>query len=212
LSGPILVVDDHPIVLAGCRRVLEDAGLGPVVEAATIARGYRLFCRLKPRLSIVDLSMRAGGLDGLRLVQRIRRRNPDAAVLVLTMHRDPAVVTRALEMGANGYLLKDTAPDELVAAAHAVLKGRPYLSHGLATEVVLHGARRRRAPRPAMTPREAEILELLADGKSYGLIAEELAVSYKTVANTASQLKTKLGVSTLPELVHAAMRSREAAL
>lgn len=212
MNRPVLVVDDHPIVLAGCRRVLEDAGLGPVLEAPTIARGYRLFLRHAPQLSVIDLSMRGGALDGLRLVQRIRRRANDTAILVLTMHREPAVVTRALEAGADGYLLKDTAPDELVAAAGAVMRGRPYLSHGLATEVVLHGARQRRAPRPVMTPREAEILELLSDGKSYALIAEELSLSYKTIANTASQLKAKLGVSTLPELVHAAVRGREGAI
>lgn len=212
MSGPVLVVDDHPIVLAGCRRVLEDAGIGPVAEAATIFRGYRAFCRLAPRLSIIDLSMHGGGLDGLRLVQRIRRRSPSAAVLVLTMHRDPAVVSRALEAGADGYLLKDTAPDELVAAAGSVLAGRPYLSQGLATEVVLHSARQRRSPRPVLTPREAEIFDMLADGRSYALIAQDLALSYKTIANTASQLKAKLGVSTLPELVHAAMRNREGAL
>ena len=122
------------------------------------------------------------------------------------MHSDPVIVSRALEVGATGYVLKDTSSDEVVKAFQRVRENRPYLSHDLASEVAFMEARGTTNPLRRMTVRELQTLALIAEGKPYGVIAEHLHVSYKTVANTCTQLKAKLGVRTLPELMRIAIQ------
>lgn len=202
----VLVIDDHPIVLAGCRRILSDAGVCDIMEAQTLAAGYRLYRRQRPEIVVADLAMQAGSLRGLELVRRLRRNDIRLPILVFSMHRDPIIVSRALEAGASGYLLKDTAPEEMLTALETVRMGRPYMSHDLATQVAVIAAQRKSSPLARLTPREEQALSLLAEGRSYGPIAAELNVSYKTVVNTAANLKLKLGVSTLPELVRVAVQ------
>jgi DNA-binding NarL/FixJ family response regulator len=201
----ILLVDDHPIVLQGCRRLLEDAGLDEVLDARDLVSGYRLYRRKCPELVIVDLAMQGHGLAGLILIRRIRAQDARTRILVFSMHSDPVIVKRALEAGASGYLLKDTGPDELIKAVETVRAGMPYLSDGLAMQVALLGTGTHRDPLADLTPRELQTLTLLAEGKPYGRIAGELNVSYKTVVNACSELKHKLGVSSLPELIRAAV-------
>jgi len=200
----VLVVDDHPVVLQGCRRLLEDAGFTSVFEAGDSTAGYELFCRHQPDVVIVDLAMRENGLAGLSLVERINSRDPRAHIIVLSMHRDPTIVAHALKAGANGYVLKDTATEELLHAIRTIQQGSSYLSRDLALQVALAGASSPRSPLAELTPRELETLSLLAAGKSYSSIAEELKVSYKTVVNTASQLKRKLDAGSLPALAQKA--------
>src|SRR5262245_38435027 len=109
----VLVVDDHPIVLQGCRRVLEDAGADEILEASSPAAGYSLYRRSEPDIAIVDLAMEGKGFSGLDLVRRLRLLNSRLPILVFSMYGDPVIVSRALEAGATGYLLKDTGPEEL---------------------------------------------------------------------------------------------------
>jgi DNA-binding CsgD family transcriptional regulator len=123
-----------------------------------------------------------------------------------TPRNDAIIVKRAIEAGANGYLLKDTSSEEFLRAFKRVRAGGQYISPELAAEIAFFGAGRTADPKTALTPREMEMRALLADGKSYGDIAAQLHISYKTVANTASQLKAKLNAKTLPELVHHAIR------
>src|SRR6516164_3460028 len=104
-----LIIDDHPIVLQGCRRVLEDAGIEPVLAASDLVAGYRLYLRHRPDVAIVDLAIQGKGLGGLELIRRIRAHDTDAHILVLSMHNDPVIVARSLEAGASGYVLKDTS-------------------------------------------------------------------------------------------------------
>ena len=197
----VLIVDDHPIVLQGCRRVLQDRGLAPIFEARDIDTASELARRHQPDVIIVDLAMQGGGLSGLSLIRTIRANNPRARILVFSMHSDPIIVSRALQTGANGYLLKDTSSEELVRAVESVAAGTPYLSSDLATQVALVGADGARNPLADLTPRELQTLGLLAQGKSYGRIAAELNISYKTVVNVCYQLRQKLDVHTLPELI-----------
>jgi DNA-binding NarL/FixJ family response regulator len=197
----VAIIDDHPIVLQGCRRVLEDAGFGPILEARDVETGYHLVRRHHPQVIIIDLAMQGGGLGGLTLIRNIRAHDPRARILVFSMHSDPIIVRRALEAGATGYLLKDTSSQELVRALETVVAGTPYLSADLAMQVALAGTGAARNPLADLTPRELQTLGLLAQGKSYGHIAEELSVSYKTVVNVCYQLRQKLDVRTLPELV-----------
>jgi DNA-binding NarL/FixJ family response regulator len=202
----VLIVDDHPIVLQGCRRILEDAGVETVIDARDITSGYRAYRRHHPDVVIVDLAIQGKGLDGLPLVRRIRSHDPHTRILVFSMHSDPIIVARALEAGAIGYVLKDTAPDQLLAAFEKVRAGTPYLSGEMAMQVALVRTGVRRNPLDDLTARELETLSLLAEGKPYGQIAEQLKVSYKTVVNVASQLKQKLDARNLPELIRVAVQ------
>jgi two-component system, NarL family, invasion response regulator UvrY len=200
----ILVVDDHPIVLQGCRRILEGTGGTTIFEATDVATGYDLFRSHRPNVVIIDLSIRDVGLEGLSLIRRISEDDQRVSILVLSMHRDPAIVLQALEAGADGYILKDTATEDLLKAIQEVQSGNRYLSHSLAIEVAVS----RVPPRPQsladFTSRQLDTLNLLAKGKTYRHIAQELNVSYKTVVNISWQLKKKLGVDNLPALVQKA--------
>jgi DNA-binding NarL/FixJ family response regulator len=122
------------------------------------------------------------------------------------MHSDPMIAARALEAGANGYVLKDASPDELIKAFEKVRAGSPYLSPDMAMQVALVRTGLRRDRLSDLTPRELETLTLLAQGKPYGQIAEELSVSYKTVVNMSSQLKQKLDARNLPDLIRLAVQ------
>jgi two-component system invasion response regulator UvrY len=202
----VLIIDDHPIVLQGCRRVLEDAGIAPVLAASDLVAGYRLYRRHRPDVVIVDLAISGKGLGGLALVRRIKAHDARAHILVLSMHNDAAIVARSLEAGATGYVLKDTSSEELVKAVHRVSAGQPFLSGDLAMKVALSGPGARGNPLADLTSRELQVLALLADGKPYERIANELSVSYKTVVNVSSQLKQKLNAGNLPELVSTAVK------
>jgi two-component system invasion response regulator UvrY len=125
---------------------------------------------------------------------------------VLSMHNDPMIVARSLEAGASGYVLKDTSSEELVKAVQQVSAGGPYLGGDLAMKVAMSGSGARGNPLADLTPRELQVLALLADGKPYDRIANELSVSYKTVVNVSSQLKQKLNAGNLPELVSTAVK------
>jgi two-component system invasion response regulator UvrY len=197
----VLVIDDHPIVLQGCRRILQDAGMDPIYEARDLEAGYQLYRRQRPDVVIVDLGMQGNALGGLSLIKTLRAQEPHARILVLSMHGEPVIVSRALEAGANGYVLKDTSSEELVTAVEKVRAGAPYLSPDLAMQMALAGTGLRRDPLAELTARELQTLGLLAQGKPYGGIAEELNVSYKTVVNICYQLRQKLDVRTLPELI-----------
>ena len=201
----VLIIDDHPIVLQGLRRVLEDAGVKPVLEAREVTSGYRLFRRNRPDVIIVDLGMQGSVLGGLDLIRRMRSHEPCTCILVFSMHNDPMIAARALEAGATGYLLKDRSSDELMKAFEQVRSGKPYLSEDLAMRVALlrTGVEN---PLVDLTPRQSQILSLLAKGKTYSSIAEELGVSYKTVVNSCLHLKRTLGAKNLPELIRVAVR------
>jgi two-component system, NarL family, invasion response regulator UvrY len=202
----VLIIDDHPIVLQAWRRLLQDAGVADIFDARDVASGYRLFRRRHPALVIVDLSMQGKGLGGLPLIKRIRAHDARTRILVFSMHSDPMIAARALEAGANGYVLKDASPDELIKAFEKVRSGAPYLSSDMAMQVALVRTGLRRDRLADLTPRELEMLTLLAQGKPYGQIADELGVSYKTVVNMSSQLKQKLDARNLPDLIRIAVQ------
>ena len=207
----VLVIDDHPIVRQGCRRMLEDLGVERIFEAPDAASGYKLCRRHRPDVVIVDLAMQENGLGGLPLIRRMRAHDPHLRIIVFSMHGDPIIVARALEAGAAGYVLKDTSSEDFLKAFRTVLSGSPYLSHDLAMRVALINTQAHKNPLSELTPRELQTLSLLAKGKPYGDIAHELNVSYKTVVNVSSQLKHKLEVRNLPELIRAAVQLLETA-
>lgn len=196
----VLVIDDHPVARQGCRRILERIGVTDVYEASDVASGCELFARHRPEVVVVDLGLRDNRLDGLALIRRFTSENPKAHILVLSMHGDPLVVSRALSAGAASYVVKDVASEELLMAFQAVQDGKSYLSGDLGAQLSRFG------PSAELTPRELETLTLLSEGKTYSGIAEELNVSYKTVANTSSRLRRKLHARNLPALVGKAIK------
>ncbi|SFV34024.1 response regulator transcription factor [Hyphomicrobium facile] len=201
----ILVIDDHPIVLQGCRRVLEDAGIVDITLASNLIEGFRAYRSDKPDVIIIDLAIKKGILVGLTFIRRLRVHDKHTPILVLTMHEDPMIASQSLRLGANGYILKDTSSVDIIKALQAVRQGKPFLSHAIASAIAVMETKGRSNPLSAMTLRELQTLELIAQGKQYTAIAEELHVSYKTIANTCSQIKGKLGVKSLPELMRIAI-------
>ncbi|MET0314869.1 MAG: response regulator transcription factor [Hansschlegelia sp.] len=202
-----LVIDDHPIVLGGCRSILLDAGFDEVLEAQTALSGYQLYRRRRPDLVIVDLAIRGSGLAGLALIRRIRLHDAETPILVFTMHSDPIIARRALNVGATGFAAKDAGPKTLLEAIEKVRRNQPYIGHDMAVQVALLGSRSGRRDAD-LTARELQTLALLGEGKAYAQIADDLGVSYKTVANTCSILKEKLKASTLQDLVRMAVMRR----
>ena len=201
----VLVIDDHPIVLQGCQRVLEDAGATDIKLASNPVEGFRAYRAERPDLILVDLAMKSGVLVGLSFIRRLRIHDQRTPVLVLSMHDDPVIASHALRLGANGYILKDTSAVDLVRAMQTVRQGKVFLSHAIASAIAVMETMGRANPLHAMTLRELQTLQLVAEGKPYGEIADELHVSYKTVANTCSQIKSKLGVRSLPEMMRIAI-------
>jgi DNA-binding NarL/FixJ family response regulator len=199
-----LVIDDHPIVLEGCRRVLLDAGFEDVLEASALLAGFRLYRRARPDLVIVDLAIRGSGLAGLALIRRLRLNDVRTPILVFSMHGDPVIARQALKAGATGFLVKDTGPKTFLEAVEKVRRNQPYIAHDMAVQVALLGSRAR-AEQNELTSRELQTLSLLGEGKSYAQIASALGVSYKTVANTCSTLKDKLNATSLQDLVRVAV-------
>jgi DNA-binding NarL/FixJ family response regulator len=200
-----LVVDDHPIVRAGLRRLLAAEPETAVFEAADGIDALRVYRKERPDLVVLDLNM--PGLGGLQVITRLKIADPDARVLVLSMHDDAIHVTRAMQAGAAGYVSKSAPPDELLRAIRRVACGRSYIEHDIAEELAFAHLRSPSDPLKELSSRDLEMLRLLAEGCTLPQIADTVGVSYKTAANSCSQIKAKLGASTTADLIRIAIRS-----
>jgi two-component system invasion response regulator UvrY len=201
----VLLVDDHAIVRDGLKRLLGDLGTGPILEAASGRAALDIARTARPGLVILDLNL--PDLGGLEILARLLRENPAVRILVLSMHAEPLYAARALKAGAKGYVSKAAAPDEIAAAVRAVARGEGYVEAKVARALALGVA----TPLDSLTPRDLEILRLLAQGRSLSEIAAALGVAYKTAANGCTQLKEKLGVSRTGELIRLAVELSEPA-
>ncbi len=200
----ILLVDDHAIVRDGLKRLLEPATGATVYEAVDGPSALAAVAARHIDLVILDLNL--PGLGGLELLRRLVGTGGRAKVLVLSMHAEPLYAARALDAGAAGYMSKNATPDELLTAVQRVAAGGRYVENEIAQALALHLG----APGAAvgqLTARELEIMRLLALGRGLAEIAEALGVAYKTVANTCSQMKSKLGVSRTADLVRLAIET-----
>ncbi|WP_158045604.1 response regulator [Skermanella pratensis] len=202
----LLLVDDHPVVRTGCRRLLASAGPYEIMEADSGARALELCETEPPDAVILDLGL--PDIGGLDLLDRLRRMSPDIRVLVFSMHEDAVFAARALEAGARGYVTKNDAPEELVAAVGTVLAGGIYLSRDMAREVAVMSFVPNRSPLQGLTARELRVLAELGQGSAIADIAEHLGVSYKTVSNTCTIMKTKLGARSIRDLIRIAVEHR----
>ena len=197
----ILLVDDHAIVRAGLRRLLESSAAHQVHEAVDGRTALAMLRRTPVDLVILDLNL--PGLGGVELLKRIVMTSR-TRVLVFSMHAEPLYVTRALEAGAAGYISKNIAPDELLAAVQRVAAGGRYVEQEIAQALALGGGP---LAMEQLTARELEIMRLLGQGRSLAEIAGAVGVGYKTVANTLTQMKAKLGVARTADLVRMAVET-----
>jgi two-component system, NarL family, invasion response regulator UvrY len=201
----LLVVDDHPIVRSGLRRLLGGEPNLEIIEAANGADALAAFKEQRPDLVILDLNL--PGISGLEVLGRLRVENPKVRVLAVSMHDNPLYVTRALEAGACGYVSKSAPPEQLLAAVRRVAAGQAYIEHEIAQELALWNIRAPAHPLKQLSPRDLEILRLLADGSSLTEIAQAIGISYKTVANHCTQLKAKLATPRMADLIRLAISS-----
>jgi DNA-binding NarL/FixJ family response regulator len=202
-----LIADDHPIFCAGVRSLLDtQSGVEIVAEVADGLGAVEATRTQKPDVVVIDISM--PGMNGLDATLIITGEMPGAKVLCLSMHSDPRFVDAALRSGAHGYLVKECAPDELVSAIHAVVAGGIYLSPSLGDAVLANyrAGRRELSTLSGLTPREREVLQLLAEGQSAHDIAERLHVSVKTVGTHREHLMHKVGTHSLANLTKFAIR------
>ena len=196
----ILLVDDHAIVRSGLRRLLAAELPGVRISEATSGREALVLARAEqPGLIVLDLNL--PGLGGLELLRRMVSEHPQARVIVLSMHAETYYATRALRAGAAGYLSKNASPEELLEAVRRVAAGGHYIEAEIAQGLALQTAAETANLMDRLTERDLEIIRLLGDGQGLSNIADALGVSYKTVANTCSQIKAKLGVARTVDLV-----------
>lgn len=201
----IMLVDDHAIVRAGFRRLLEQrSDFRVVAEAADAERAYALYVEHQPDVVVMDLSM--PGVSGLDTIRRIIGRQAAARILVFSMHEDASVAERAIQLGARGYVTKSNAPEVLATAVAEVMAGRLALSPDMAKSIAMLRLSSEGDPLQALTAREFEIFRLLVTGRPAIEIAKLLNLSVKTVANYHTLIKQKLNISSDVELVLLAQR------
>jgi len=209
MSIRILLADDHRIMREGLRALLEgQPGLSVLAEAENGRRAVQLARELRPDVIIMDVSM--PDLNGIEATRQICESVPDSRVVALSIHSDRRFVLQMFKAGANGYLLKDCAFEELTRAIRSVSDGQAYLSPGIAGVVVgefLRGlVNGEPSGAPEITAREREVLQLMAEGKTTKEIAAQLQVSVKTVETHRRQLMEKLQLGSVAELTKYAIR------
>lgn len=201
----VILVDDHVIVRAGLRALLDKLeGIRVVAEATDGATALELVRREPPEIVITDISMKQ--MDGVQLAASLKREFPQVRVIVLSMHAGADYVQQALGSGVSAYLLKDSAMVELELAVRAVLRGESYLSPAVSRQV-MDGYVEATAPHAELTERQREILKLIAEGSSAKEIAFQLGISPKTVEAHRAQIMERLQISDIPGLVMYALRT-----
>lgn len=201
----ILLVDDHAVVRAGFKTLLENQGdLSVVAEAENGEDACRKYIEHDPDVVIMDLSL--PGIGGLEAIRRIVQRQHDARILVFSMHEDTVFVEQALQAGARGYIGKSSAPVVLVEAVRQLAGGNIYIDKEIAQQLAFQKTKGTDSPFESLSTREFEIFCMLAEGLSVNDISQRLSLSYKTVANYATQIKSKLDVATPAELARLAIR------
>jgi two-component system response regulator DegU len=208
MSLRLILVDDHKMLREGLRRSLEELGFAVIAEAGDGEEGVRLAAAMRPDVMLMDVSM--SEMDGVEATRQIVERNPNAKVVMLTMHADRDVVDRALKAGAVGYLTKDCSIDEVAEAVRMAANGETALSPALAAGFLAEARKldsgAERDEDRIITRREEEVLQLIADGCSTPEVAAKLYISQKTVKNHLASIYQKLDARDRTQGVLAAVR------
>jgi DNA-binding NarL/FixJ family response regulator len=206
----ILIADDHSVVRAGLRALLESRpGWEVVAEASDGRDAVEKAAKLNPNVAVLDIGMPL--LNGVEATRRIRVASPSTEILILTMHESEDLVQQVVQAGARGYILKDEADRVLLAAVDAARHHKPYFSSRISTarhDDLPASSETAKPSRPRLTPREREILQLLAEGKSNKEVASLLGISVNTAEAHRANIMLKLGLHSLAELVHYAIRNQ----
>ncbi len=205
----ILLIDDHPVVRTGYRRLLESTpGMCVVAEADSGEKGYQLFVEHQPDVTILDLNM--PGIGGLETIRRIKAYDPAAGILVFSMLNNIMMAQRSFEAGARGFISKQSGIGEMIHAVQQVNSGKKYIELELATAQVMNVLNE--VPKDAsksaidrLTKREFQIFKLIAEGNSNAQIAKKLTISHKTVGVHHANLMRKLQLQNSAQLVRAAL-------
>ena len=209
LITKILLADDHALVRRGLQLILNaQPDLEVVAEAGDGAEAVRLALGEEIELAILDVSMPR--MTGLQAARELQQRRPELRVLILSMHENEQYLYEALRAGASGYVVKKVADRDLVEACRATIRGEPFLYPGSVTTLVREHLRRARdgeTPRDPLTPRETEVIKLVAESYTNRQIAEALVISEKTVDRHRANILEKLGMSDRVELTRYAIRS-----
>jgi len=198
----LLVVDDHAIVRSGIRRLLGERTDIEVLEAASGEEAMQVVADRPINLIVLDLNL--PGLGGLELLRRLVRMAPKTPILVFSQHAEAIYATKAMEAGARGFVSKNAMPEEFLEAVDAVLAGAVAIEKSVQREMAVRDLAEDAYLKP-LTERDMEILRLLAAGNSLSEIAAKLGIAYKTVANTLSRIKEKLGVGQTSDLIRIAI-------
>lgn|SRR5512139_194045 len=202
----ILLADDHAIVRNGLKQIIAGASdLQVIGEAASGPEVLELARKTPPDLLLLDMTM--PGISGADLIRRLRADHPNVPILVLSMHNEAQVVSRALKAGASGYVTKDSDQEILLAGIRKVAAGSRYIDPALVDAMVFDGtAADDTAPHAALTERELQVLEMLASGQSLTAIADSLHLSAKTISAHKAHLMQKLGIDNNADLMRYAIR------
>ncbi len=206
MTTTVLLVDDHELVRAGFRRLLEDGEQFEVVaEAGSGEQAVQDYVKYHPQVVVMDISM--PGIGGIGAIERIIARDSAARILVLSVHEDSVFTTRALQAGALGFIPKRSAPEEMLKAVGQVSNGKTCIDPEIAQEIAVQKMTGADNLLDALSQREFEVFRLLAEGKTVNEIAEILSLSPKTVGTHHTNIKQKLNVSNSAELARLAIRS-----
>lgn len=202
----LLLVDDHELVRAGFRRLLEDGdNVTVVAEANSGEQAVQDYIKYKPDVVVMDISM--PGIGGIGAVERIIARDPDAKILILSVHEDSVFTSRALQAGAKGFIPKRSAPEQMLKAVMLVAQGKMSIDPAIAQQIAMQKLTGSDNVLDVLSQREFEVFRLLAEGKTVNEIAELLSLSPKTVGTHHTSIKQKLDVSNSAELARLAIRS-----
>lgn len=205
----VLLADDHSIVRAGLRRIVEESGdMEVIAEAADGREAIRMIHEALPDVAVIDISM--PGLDGLEVVSQLQGHYPALPILILTMHEEGQYVVRAIQAGARGYITKQSAPEQLVSAIRKVFGGSRYLTDEATEALALQIARGSKAQSPldSLSMRELQVLRRLAMGHTNREIASAYGISIKTVDTYRSRLLKKLNLRNNAELSRFAIQNK----
>ena len=202
----VLLADDHAVVRAGLREILTDAG--DITVAGEASNGQEVLAQVRGHdfdLAVLDMSM--PGRNGIDLIKQVKSEKPKLRILILSMHSEQQYAVRALKAGASGYLTKDSAADQLVAAIRRIAAGGAYVTPETAERLALDAAPGTdAAPHTRLSDREFQVFQLIAQGGAVGKIAKQLSLSVKTVSTHKTRIMEKMGLANQTELIRYALK------